>query len=185
MVILVVCAIVFVILIYALIWASRYQKVGPNQALIVSGRRIRLPDGSYVGFRIVQGGGTFVFPVIEKAEVLSLAAFPVDLVRFRARAVNEMGVELDCTTQLKINGDAASIALAAEYFLGKSETEMKKVITPVLEKALSAVIKEAAFKDIEQDPVAYAAKVETEAVGPLERMGLAVVSVKIQNVRAV
>lgn len=184
MVILIVCAIVIVIFIYALIWVSRYQKVGPNQALIVSGRRIRLPDGSHVGFRIVQGGGTFVFPVIEKAEVLSLAAFPLDLVRFRARAANGSGVELDCATQLKIKSDAASIASAAEYFLGKPESEMKKVIAPVLEKALSVVIGGAAFNNIQLGPAAYAAKVETEATGPLGRMGLAIVSVKIQNVRA-
>jgi len=184
MMILIVCAIVLILFVSLLAWASRYRRVGPNEALIVSGRRIRLADGSESGFRVVKGGGTFVLPVIEKAEVLSLGAFPVELVRFRARAADGMGVELDCSTQLKVKGDDASIASAAEYFLGKSENEMKKVIGPVLEKVLSAVMSGAAFKRVEQDPAAYAAKVETEAMGPLAQMGLATVSVKIQSVRA-
>src|ERR1039457_7475944 len=42
------------------IWLSRYTKVGPNQVLIVSGRKVQLPDGRFIGFRIVKGGGTFV-----------------------------------------------------------------------------------------------------------------------------
>ena len=37
--------IVVVILTLASIWASRYTKVGPNQVLIVSGRRHLISDG--------------------------------------------------------------------------------------------------------------------------------------------
>jgi uncharacterized membrane protein YqiK len=51
---------------------SRYTKVGPNQVLVVSGRKRRYvdPDGTVGsrGFRIVKGGGTFVYPVVEKVD---------------------------------------------------------------------------------------------------------------------
>ena len=57
-------------------------------------------------------------------------------------------------------------------------------ITPVLEKAFNVVIGGAGRAEIEQNPSAFASKVETKATGPLERMGLAVVSEKIHNVRA-
>src|SRR5512134_3869834 len=69
----------FVLFVFAAIYASRYVKVGPNEVLIVSGRKRRMPDARgverIVGFRVVKGGGTFVFPVLEKAEVLSLELF--------------------------------------------------------------------------------------------------------------
>lgn len=45
-----VVAIVFVMFVFAAVWASRYVKVGPNQVLIVSGRQRQLPDGTRVGF---------------------------------------------------------------------------------------------------------------------------------------
>jgi len=64
-------AIVLVIFIFAGIWASRYMKVGPNQVLVISGRKRRMvdPDGTArdVGFRIVKGGGVFVYPVLERS----------------------------------------------------------------------------------------------------------------------
>ena len=74
-----------VLFIFIGILASRYVKVGPNQVLIVSGRRLQLPDGRSVGFRIVNGGGTFVFPVIERADVFSLEVTAIEMPRSRAQ----------------------------------------------------------------------------------------------------
>ena len=57
-----VIVIVIVLFLLVILVLSRYTKVGPNQVLIVSGRKHRLEDGSsQVGFRIVKGGGTFVY----------------------------------------------------------------------------------------------------------------------------
>lgn len=36
---------VFLAMLFMLILLSRYTKVGPNQVMIVSGRKVRLPDG--------------------------------------------------------------------------------------------------------------------------------------------
>ena len=52
--------VVVVVMTLVIMIFSRYTKVGPNQVLIVSGRKHRLEDGTTVGFRIVKGGGTFV-----------------------------------------------------------------------------------------------------------------------------
>jgi len=66
----------FVFLVIATIWASRYTKVGPDEVLVISGRKylVKDPEGKLqtVGFRMVKGGGTFVWPVYEKCAVLSL-----------------------------------------------------------------------------------------------------------------
>ncbi|MCS7337857.1 MAG: hypothetical protein NZ739_06415, partial [Verrucomicrobiae bacterium] len=69
-------AIVIVFFLLAGIWASRYVKVGPNEVLVISGRKRKVvdPDGTVrtVGYRIVKGGGAFVWPVFEKVDVLKL-----------------------------------------------------------------------------------------------------------------
>ena len=116
MVILAAAGIVLILLINIAIWLSRYTKVGPDQVLIVSGQKRRLPDGSVIGFRIVKGGGTFVFPVIERADVLSLEVITADMPRFRAQSAGGRAVEADCSAQVKINSDDASIIAAAEIF---------------------------------------------------------------------
>ena len=55
-----------------------YKKAGPDEALIVYGRRklfgskVRDEEGQVQSFRIIRGGGTFVFPAWEQGEYLSL-----------------------------------------------------------------------------------------------------------------
>ena len=63
-------SLLFVFFIFVIIYASRYTKSGPNQVLVISGikRKMTEPDGSTreVGFRIVKGGGRFVWPDLRK-----------------------------------------------------------------------------------------------------------------------
>src|SRR5215475_4575747 len=78
-----VASFLFVMFIFFAIWASRYTKVGPNQVLVISGRKHQRadPDGTMheVGFRIVKGGGVFVWPVYEKVDILSLELLTSDV----------------------------------------------------------------------------------------------------------
>ena len=72
-----------VIVILLIIVGNRWVKVGPNEVLIVSGRKqkVRGADGKAMelGFRLVRGGGTFVWPVVEMAEVMSLELITLDV----------------------------------------------------------------------------------------------------------
>lgn len=78
-------AIVFgiAIVIYFIIWTSRYAKVGPNEVLVISGRRRTLVDPSgerkTVGYRLVKGGGTFVLPIKEHVQRLSLELMTLEV----------------------------------------------------------------------------------------------------------
>jgi flotillin len=68
------------LLIAFIVWAHQYTKTGPNEVLIISGRRSRKgPDGRAVGYRIVRGGGTYVRPFREKVQRLSLELMQFDV----------------------------------------------------------------------------------------------------------
>jgi flotillin len=183
LIILTMAAMVLVVFVFVAIWASRFVKVGPNQVLIVSGRQVCLPDGRIVGFRMVKGGGTFVFPVIEKAEVLSLEVFSIDMPKSKVPTAHGRPVELDCVAQVKIRGDDASILAAAEHLLSKSEGDRKNMVRLVLEKHLRAVLGSVSIEQVEQDPGACADRVQAAASEDLGKMGLDVVSFTIQEVR--
>ena len=132
--VLVAAAVVLYVMVFAAMWASRYTKVGPNQALIISGRQRELPDGTRVGFRIVKGGGTFVWPAIEKVDVLSLEVLTVEMPKSNVRTAKGGSVEADCVAQMKIKSDDASISVAAEHFLSKELDEIKAILRPALER---------------------------------------------------
>lgn len=72
-----VIGILFVLFVMIASVAFQYRRVGPNEVLVISGRRrviVNPAEGEQkmAGFRVAKGGGVFVWPIIERADVLSL-----------------------------------------------------------------------------------------------------------------
>jgi len=179
--------IVLVIIIFMAIWASRYTKVGPNQVLIVSGRKHRYvdPNGQVMnrGFRVVKGGGTFVIPVIEKVDLLSLELLTIDVQTPEVYTSKGVPVRVDGVAQTKVKGDDISISTASEQFLGKSQDEIRNIATQTLEGHLRAILGTMTVEEIYQNRDAFASKVQEVAAGDMANMGLAIVSFTIRDIR--
>jgi flotillin len=180
-------AILFVIFLFLGIWASRYTKVGPNQVLVISGRKRRVmdPDGTTreVGFRIVKGGGVFVWPVFEKVDLLSLELLTIDVQTPEVYTSKGVPVKVDGVAQIKVKGDDVSIGTAAEQFLSKSTDEIKNVATQTLEGHLRAILGTMTVEEIYQNRDAFASKVQEVAAGDMANMGLGIVSFTIRDIR--
>jgi flotillin len=183
-----VAAIVLVLFVFLAIWASRYVKVGPNEVLVISGRRRKMmdPDGTAreVGFRIVKGGGRFVWPVYEKVDKLSLELLTIDVTQSQDVYTSKgVPVRVDGVAQIKVKGDDISIATAAEQFLSKSTDEIKNIATQTLEGHLRAILGTMTVEDLYQNRDAFASKVQEVAAGDMANMGLAIVSFTIRDIR--
>jgi flotillin len=182
-----VVAVLFVFFIFAGIWASRYTKVGPNQVLVISGRKRKVvdPDGNTreVGFRIVKGGGRFVWPVYEKVDILSLEILTIDVQTPEVYTSKGVPVKVDGVAQIKIKGDDISIATASEQFLSKSTDEIKNVAMQTLEGHLRAILGTMTVEEIYQNRDAFAQRVQEVAAGDLANMGLGIVSFTIRDIR--
>ena len=183
-----VAAVLFVFFMFIAIWASRYTKVGPNQVLVISGRKHRIadPDGAArdVGFRIVKGGGVFVWPVFEKVDILSLELLTIDVQQEQDVYTSKgVPVRVDGVAQIKVKGDDVSIATAAEQFLSKTTDEIKGVAMQTLEGHLRAILGTMTVEDIYQNRDAFASKVQEVAAGDMANMGLGIVSFTIKDIR--
>ena len=180
-------AVLFVVFVIALIWASRYTKAGPNQVLIISGSKRKLtdPDGNVkeVGFRVVKGGGTFVIPVKEKVDVLSLELLTIDVQTPEVYTSKGVPVKVDGVAQIKVKGDDISIATAAEQFLSKSVDDIKNIAMQTLEGHLRAILGTMTVEEIYQNRDAFASKVQEVAAGDMANMGLGIVSFTIRDIR--
>ncbi|MFM1770628.1 MAG: hypothetical protein RJA22_3157 [Verrucomicrobiota bacterium] len=166
---------------------SRYTKVGPNQVLVASGRRHRYtdPDGSVNvrGFRIVKGGGTFVWPVIEKVDFLSLELLTIDVQTPEVYTSKGVPVKVDGVAQIKVKGDDISISTAAEQFLSKGTEEIKGIAMQTLEGHLRAILGTMTVEEIYQNRDAFASRVQEVAAGDMANMGLGIVSFTIRDIR--
>ena len=182
-----VVAALFVLFVFFGIWASRYTKVGPNQVLVISGRKRAMidPDGTRreVGFRIVKGGGRFVWPVYEKVDILSLEILTIDVQTPEVYTSKGVPVRVDGVAQVKIKGDDISIATASEQFLSKSTDEIKSVAMQTLEGHLRAILGTMTVEEIYQNRDAFASKVQEVAAGDMANMGLGIVSFTIRDIR--
>src|SRR5262245_49106149 len=183
----VVVLIVIVIIIGMAVVLSRYTKVGPNEVLVVSGKRHRHvdPDGTthMRGFRIVKGGGTFVMPVVEKVDILSLELLTIDVQTPEVYTSKGVPVRVDGVAQIKVKGDDVSISTASEQFLSKGTEEIKNIATQTLEGHLRAILGTMTVEDIYQNRDAFASKVQEVAAGDMANMGLSIVSFTIRDIR--
>src|SRR5438552_2289550 len=183
-----VAAFVFVLFMFIGIWASRYTKVGPNQVLVISGRKHRIieSDGTArdVGFRIVKGGGVFVWPVYEKVDILSLELLTIDVQQEQDVYTSKgVPVRVDGVAQIKVKGDDVSIATAAEQFLSKDTEAIKNIAMQTLEGHLRAILGTMTVEDIYQNRDAFASKVQEVAAGDMANMGLGIVSFTIRDIK--
>ena len=93
----------------------RYKKAGPDEALIVFGRRklfgkkVRSEKGEIEGFRIIRGGGTFVWPAWEQYEVLSLRMMTLEIDMPHVYTVQGIPINVKAVAQVKVQGDIEHI----------------------------------------------------------------------------
>jgi len=172
---------VLVLVILISVFVSRYVKVGPDEALIVSGRKRTLPNGQKVGFRIVRGGATFVWPILETAKTISLRIMPLDV---NSSAYTSQGVQLtvDGVAQVKIDSSQEAIATAAEQFLSLKENEINRIATQTLEGHLRSIVGNLTVEEINQNRDAFAQKVQELAADDLANMGLKIISFTIREI---
>jgi flotillin len=182
-----VAASLLVLFVFIAIWASRYTKVGPNQVLVISGKKHRMtdPDGNVreIGFRVVKGGGVFVWPVFEKVDILSLELLTIDVQTPEVYTSKGVPVKVDGVAQVKVKGDDISIATSAEQFLSKGVDEIKNIATQTLEGHLRAILGTMTVEDIYQNRDAFASKVQEVAAGDMANMGLTIISFTIRDIR--
>lgn len=174
---------VMIIVIFAVI-ASRYVKVGPNQVLIVSGFNRTIPGTTQkVGFRIVKGGATFIWPVFERVDPLSLELMTIDVKTPEVYTVQGVPVMVDGVAQVKVRGDDVSIRTAAEQFLSKDTSEIMNVALQTLEGHLRAILGTLTVEEIYKNRDAFAGRVQEVAATDMANMGLGIVSFTIRDIR--
>ncbi|HXX94697.1 MAG TPA: SPFH domain-containing protein [Planctomycetota bacterium] len=186
-VVMIVMALLVGFIIFCMVLASRYVKVGPNEVLIVSGMNHRVVDAQgrekMVGFRIKKGGGTWIWPILEKAETLSLELMTIDVKTPSVYAISGVPVRVDGVAQIKVKGEDISIRTAAEQFLSKTPAEIMAIAHQTLEGHLRAIIGKMTVEELYKDRDKFAQNVQTESAGDFANMGLQIVSFTIKEVQ--
>jgi len=163
-------------------FAKNYIKVPPNAVAIFSGRKHKLPDDRVVGYRMVRGGAAFRWPLLEQVDYLSLNVFTIPLEIKRAYTLKGVPISVKAVANVKIKGDDMSLAAAAERFLGMTHDTIQKVIFQTLEGHLRSILGTLTVEEVNSDRASFAQKLTSEAALDLERMGIGVDVLTIQDI---
>src|SRR3954464_13751947 len=170
--------IVGLLLIAFAIWAHQYTKVGPNEVLIISGRRRRKGEG----YRIVRGGGTYVRPFREKVQRLSLELMQFDVRTAETYTMHGVPVQVDGVCMVKIGSGDEDIERAAEQFLSGGQDDIVRTALQAVEGHMRTAVGALSIEDIYRERQRLISAVRAPAEPDLDRMGLTMVSLTIRNI---
>jgi len=178
----VVMLVVLALIVAMALFSRNYLKVPPNAVAVLSGRKRKTADGRLVGFRMVKGGATFRFPLLEQVDYLSLNVFTIPLEIKRAYTLKGVPISVKAVANVKIKSDDLSLGAAAERFLGMPADQIQKVIFQTLEGHLRAILGTLTVEEVNSDRASFAQKLTSEAAQDLERMGIGVDVLTVQEI---
>jgi len=167
--------IVLVLIVVMATVAKMFRKAGPHEALIIYGMR---------GTRIVKGGGTIIFPMVEMCKELSLELMSFDVAPQQSLYTNQgVAVTVEAVAQLKVKSDPISIKTAAEQFLTKRPEQREGLIRLVMEGHLRGIIGQLTVEQLVKEPEMVGERMRSTCASDMNKMGLDVVSFTIKEVR--
>ncbi len=182
-------AILIVIVVLYVGVRSFYKKAGPDEALIVYGRKKRIgskvvdASGEAQGFRIVRGGGTFVVPAWEGFERLSLKVMTLDINLADVYTVQGIPIRVRAVAQCKVKSDSAAISRAAEGFLGLESEQIRSTIKETVAGHLRGIIGTLTVEELYRDRAQFQGAVRQEAEEDLDGMGFEFKSLVFQEIQ--
>ena len=159
-----------------------YYICQPSEVLIFAGLRRRIGNGQTIGYRTVRGGSALRIPVLEEVMRLDLSNMIIDL-RVE-NAYSKGGIPLNVTgvANIKISGDEPGIHNAVERLIGKNQDEIRHIAKETLEGNLRGVMSSLTPEQLNEDKVTFARTLLEEAEDDLQRLGLVLDTLQIQNI---
>ncbi len=154
----------------------------PNEALIFSGRKRGLKDGTRVGYRIVQGGRGFRIPILERVDRIRLNTIPIDLTVSNAYSKGGIPLTVRAIANVKVASNETELANAVERLLGKDLFEVQTIAKETLEGNLRGVLATLTPEEVNEDRLKFGKELLAEADSDLSNLGLQLDTMKIQSV---
>lgn len=182
----VVAGIVLLLIIIAFV-QSRYKIAQPDEAIIVTGRRARKSVGvdgrtitDLTGQKVVQGGGVFVVPFLQKQFSMSLRSRAIGI-QVVAQTRNGVTIRIEAVAVVKVGDSDSAIRSAAQRFLGQDK-HIEPFTQEVLSGSLRSSIGNLTVEEIIRDRAGLAEQVIEAARTSLLNQGLDVDTFQIKEI---
>ncbi len=160
-----------------------YYICQPSEVLIFAGSRHRVGDTKKkVGYRLVKGGSSIRVPLLEQAFRMDLSNMIIELKVNNSYSKGGIPLTVESVANIKVAGEEPTIHNAIERLLGKSRQEIEKLAQETLEGNLRGVLASPTPEQVNEDKIAFAKSLLEEAEDDLEKLGLVLDTLQIQNI---
>lgn len=154
----------------------------PSEILIFAGPKQKLEGDREVGYRLVKGGKSLRVPLFEKAFRMDLTNTIIELKVNNAYSRGGIPLSVEGVANIKVAGEEPAIHNAIERLLGKSREEIEQIARETLEGNLRGVLASLTPQQVNEDKIAFARSLLDEAEDDLEKLGLVLDNLQIQNI---
>ena len=170
----VVAIIILALVALIVVIKSCWKVAGTNEVLIISGLgKVRRKSG----------GGTFVIPLVQKVQRMTLENIQVDFTsRNEIPTKDAIHVLVDAVANMSISVEPERQAIAASKFAGYNIQQIRDIVIPVLEGNIREIISQTNFEDlIRGDKKAFSELVMENVTPNLADLGIDLTTFNIQN----
>ncbi len=153
----------------------------PNEALIFAGGRRMLGERE-VGYAVVRGGRRLRTPLLEEVYRIDVTMFAIDVAVQNAYSRGGIPLNVVGVANFKVAGEEPLLNNAVERFLGRSRGDIMHNAKETLEGNLRGVLAQLTPEQVNEDKIRFAQTLIEEAEHDMNRMGLVLDTLKIQNV---
>ena len=170
----VVAIVILALIALIVVIKSCWKVAGTNEVLIISGLgKVRRKSG----------GGTFVIPLVQKVQRMTLENIQVDFTsRNEIPTKDAIHVLVDAVANMSISIEPERQAIAASKFAGYNIQQIRDIVIPVLEGNIREIISQTNFEDlIRGDKKAFSELVMENVTPNLADLGIDLTTFNIQN----
>ena len=161
------------IMVLVLVFESRWRKCPPDKLMIVSGAG---------KMRSVSGKGTFVIPLLQRVDTLSLGAVQVQLTTENDIPTQDAILIHACAVaNFQIGQTPELIETASKNYLNMDKEEMTRQVTEVMLGKMREVIGQMDLKELMRDRESFNAKVFDGSKDDLANLGLELRTFNVQD----
>lgn len=165
---------IIALLVLIVFFKSTYQKVRPNEVMIITGAGLKEP-------KVIKGGGALVIPVFQQWDVLDLSSFTLQLT-VESNTKTQVPLVVNGTATLNIGEDAVSVETAARKFLGLSVEERDSQLSEIVKGNVRGILGDMLPEEVSNNKKHFSEKVAEDLEPKLRDLGIEVASIQINDV---
>ncbi|MBQ1973016.1 MAG: flotillin family protein [Paraprevotella sp.] len=170
--------VVFVGVFIVVTLLNRYRRCPSDKILVIYGNKSNKSSA-----KCVQGGGAFVWPIIEDYAYLSLTPLSIDANLTSALSKQNIRVDVPCRFTVGISTEPELMNAAAERLLGQTPSQIQDLARDILFGQLRLVIATMSIEELNSDRDKFLESVSKNVEVELKKIGLRLINVNVTDIK--